>query len=137
MVIEHGVADPGYRYTGELPRLAFVVNEPVRRWRVTGTDLLTRSARIPSTPSASTAIFCHPTGFAMPTAGLCREHVTGGPVRGVARRRVYLHLNRWTSLGLSLIQAMMLGLPVVVVDATEASRAVPPEAGAFSATSAS
>ena len=43
-VIEHGVADPGLRYTGRLPRLAFVVNEPVRRWRVTGTDLLTRFA---------------------------------------------------------------------------------------------
>ena len=27
-VIEHGVADPGLRYTGRLPRLAFVVNEP-------------------------------------------------------------------------------------------------------------
>jgi glycosyltransferase involved in cell wall biosynthesis len=50
----------------------------------------------------------------------------------LARRRVYLHLNRWTSLGLSLIQAMMLGLPVVVLDTTEASRAVPPQAGALS-----
>jgi glycosyltransferase involved in cell wall biosynthesis len=50
----------------------------------------------------------------------------------MALRRVYLHLNRWTSLGLSLIQAMLLGMPVVVLDATEASRAVPPDAGALS-----
>jgi glycosyltransferase involved in cell wall biosynthesis len=50
----------------------------------------------------------------------------------MAERRVYLHLNRWTSLGLSLIQAMMLGMPVVVLDTTEASRAVPARAGARS-----
>ena len=43
----------------------------------------------------------------------------------MAQRRAYLHLNRWTSLGLSLLQAMMLGMPVLVLDTTEASRAVP------------
>ena len=37
----------------------------------------------------------------------------------MARRRVYLHPNRWTSLGLSLIEAMMLGMPVVAVASTE------------------
>ena len=40
MVIEHGIPDPGHRYTGGIDRLAAVVNEPVRRWRVAGTDLL-------------------------------------------------------------------------------------------------
>lgn len=40
---------------------------------------------------------------------------------------------RWTSLGLSLLEAMHLGMPVVVLAATEAPRAVPPEAGAVSA----
>jgi glycosyltransferase involved in cell wall biosynthesis len=50
----------------------------------------------------------------------------------MARRRAYLHLNRWTSLGLSLLQAMVLGMPVLVLDTTEASRAVPPGAGALS-----
>ena len=44
LVIEHGVADPGHLYTGEVPDLAAVVNEPVRRRRVTGTDLLGRFA---------------------------------------------------------------------------------------------
>ncbi|RYZ26493.1 MAG: glycosyltransferase, partial [Propionibacteriaceae bacterium] len=46
--------------------------------------------------------------------------------------RAYLHLNRWTSLGLSLIEAMLLGLPVVVLDTTAAARTVPPGAGAIS-----
>jgi glycosyltransferase involved in cell wall biosynthesis len=40
---------------------------------------------------------------------------------------------RWTSLGLSLLEAMHLGMPVLVLAATEAPRAVPPEAGAVSA----
>jgi glycosyltransferase involved in cell wall biosynthesis len=47
-------------------------------------------------------------------------------------RRVYVHPFRWTSLGLSLIEAMFLGMPVVVLAATEAPRAVPPAAGAIS-----
>ena len=42
VVIEHGVVDPGYGYTGELPNLAVVVNEPARRGRVVGADLLPR-----------------------------------------------------------------------------------------------
>lgn len=33
----------------------------------------------------------------------------------MARRRVYLHTARWTSLGLSLLEAMHLGMPVVAV----------------------
>ena len=51
----------------------------------------------------------------------------------LAERRAYLHPHRWTSLGLSLIEAMHLGMPVVALAATEAPRAVPPEAGAISA----
>jgi hypothetical protein len=30
VVIEHGIPDPGYRYTGELAAAGAVVNEPVR-----------------------------------------------------------------------------------------------------------
>ena len=43
----------------------------------------------------------------------------------MARRRVYLHPVRWTSLGLSLIEAMMLGMPVVALATTEAAVDVP------------
>src|SRR3954468_12947563 len=39
-VIDHGVVDPGERWTGELARAAVVVNDPVRRGRSVGTDLL-------------------------------------------------------------------------------------------------
>jgi glycosyltransferase involved in cell wall biosynthesis len=47
----------------------------------------------------------------------------------MARRRAYVHPVRWTSLGLSLIEAMHLGMPVVVLACTEAARAIPPGAG--------
>jgi glycosyltransferase involved in cell wall biosynthesis len=50
----------------------------------------------------------------------------------LARRRVYLHLTRWTSLGLALIEAMHLGMPVVAIAATEMVEAVPEDAGVIS-----
>jgi glycosyltransferase involved in cell wall biosynthesis len=50
----------------------------------------------------------------------------------LARRRVYLHLTRWTSLGLSLIEAMHMGCPIVGLATTEAVTAVPSRAGVLS-----
>jgi glycosyltransferase involved in cell wall biosynthesis len=50
----------------------------------------------------------------------------------MARRRVYLHPIRWTSLGLSLLEAMHLGMPVVGLATTEAAEAVPADAGCVS-----
>jgi hypothetical protein len=133
-VIEHGVVDPGLQWTGELPRAAVAVNDPVRRWRITGTDLLPRfAAEVPLDV------------FGMGVAGLGRhlgldqdrlaEHDDPPQARlheEMARRRVYLHPLRWTSLGLSLIEAMHLGMPVVVLAATEALEAVPRGAGVVS-----
>jgi glycosyltransferase involved in cell wall biosynthesis len=69
------------------------------------------------------------------TAGQCREYEDlpqDALHRELPQRRVYVHPFRWTSLGLSLIEAMYLGMPVVVLAATEAPRAVPPAAGAIS-----
>ncbi len=132
-VIEHGVADPGLRYTGRLPRLAFVVNEPVRRWRVTGTDLLSRFADCEVDAFGIDADkLPGALGPAHPRVWFAGNLQPNALYDALAERRVYLHLNRWTSLGLSLIQAMMLGMPVVVLDTTEASRAVPVDAGARS-----
>ena len=50
----------------------------------------------------------------------------------LARRRVYLHPVRWTSLGLSLLEAMHLGMPVVALSTTEVPEAVPVDAGVVS-----
>jgi glycosyltransferase involved in cell wall biosynthesis len=65
----------------------------------------------------------------------CREHEDLPQARlheELPRRRVYIHPFRWTSLGLSLIEAMFLAMPVVALATTEAPRAVPPAAGAIS-----
>jgi glycosyltransferase involved in cell wall biosynthesis len=50
----------------------------------------------------------------------------------LARRRAYLHPVRWTSLGLSLLEAMYLGMPVLALATTEVVRAVPPGTGVTS-----
>jgi glycosyltransferase involved in cell wall biosynthesis len=94
-----------------------VINEAKRRARVTGTDLLPRfEQHAPLDLFGIGAID-------LPHAELHRE---------MARRRAYLHPIRWTSLGLSLLEAMHLAMPVVVLGTTEAFEAVPPEAGAVS-----
>ena len=123
-VIEHGVVDPGYRYTGELDRAVAVINEPVRRARVTGTDLLG-----PLSGRAGVAIDL----FGMKSEQLGGLDVPQGELHdAMARRRVYLHPIRWTSLGLTLLEAMHLGMPVVALATSEVPEAVPREAGVVS-----
>jgi len=132
-VITHGIADPGPLYTGEIPAAATMINEPRRRWRTVGADLLAElGAHIPIDV------------WGIDTEAL-NDRPDGGQIRGkgdvpaprllhqVARRRVYLHTARWTSLGLSLVEAMYLGMPVVAVASTMAPLVVPAEAGVVSA----
>ncbi|KUH81250.1 glycosyltransferase [Mycobacterium sp. IS-1556] len=132
-VITHGIADPGLLYSGEISAAATMINEPCRRWRTVGADLL--------------EVF----GEHVPIdvwgidTDVLSECVTSARVRGrgdmpaaqllpeVARRRVFLHTARWTSLGLSLIEAMFMGMPVVAVASTMAPLVLPPEAGVVSA----
>ncbi len=134
IVIDHGIADPGPRYLGDIPAAATMINEPVRRWRVVGADLLgDLGASVPidvwgigttelnDTPYRRSGV----TGLGdVPSAQLLGE---------VAHRRVYLHTARWTSLGLSLVEAMFLGMPVVAVASTMTPMVVPEDAGVVSA----
>jgi hypothetical protein len=129
VVVEHGVVDPGYRYTGDRESLAVVVNEPVRRWRVAGTDLLIglagelpfevygmgMAALVEQVPRLAGRVHED-----LPQARLYAE---------LGRNRAYFHPYRWTSLGLALIEAMTLGLPVLAWSTTGAVDAVPPDAG--------
>ncbi|MDT7582074.1 MAG: hypothetical protein QOK35_3338 [Pseudonocardiales bacterium] len=128
-VVEHGIVDPGHRYTGELAAAAVCVNEPVRRGRVTGTDLLPRFAG-----AAPLDVFGMGTDGLGAHLGCADIRTVGDLPQGrmhdeLARRRAYLHPMRWTSLGLSLLEAMHLGIPVVALGTTEAHEAVPPAAG--------
>jgi Glycosyl transferases group 1 len=146
VVIEHGIPDPGVRYTGELPRLATAINEPIRRWRVTGTDLLPRFAAVAPVDVFGMGVAGLPRHLGLGDGdGLGGVDGRGGPALTVfddlpqarmhaelVRRRVYLHPVRWTSLGLSLLEAMTCGMPVVALATTEAVAAVPRGAGVLS-----
>ena len=123
-VVEHGVVDPGPLWPGEMPRAAVVVNEPVRRGRYVGTDLLPRL-------DAPLDVF----GMKVGALRGCRTYEDLPQDRmhaELARRRVYVHPVRWTSLGLSLLEAMHLGMPVVALGTTEVAQAVPSGAGVVS-----
>jgi hypothetical protein len=131
-VVEHGVPDPGHLYSGHLETLAFACNEPVRRTRVAGTDLAARIAR-----SVPVHVYGMKTGGVeqIITAGLAgaEELAQADLHKRMAEHRAYLHPYRWTSLGLALLEAMTLGMPVLVLAATAAPGAVPPGAGLVSA----
>ncbi|WP_082888981.1 glycosyltransferase [Leifsonia xyli] len=133
-VIEHGVVDYGRFFTGELPRAAAVINEPVRRWRVTGSDLLGGFSAV-----APVDVFgMQVDGLAQALGVGADRVVAAGDIEAprlfseIGRRRVYVHPNRWTSLGLSLLESMTAGVPVVALDTTDARRAVVPGVGAIS-----
>lgn len=138
-VLEHGVIDPGHRWGGERASLAVVVNEPVRRWRVAGTDLV-------ATVSGPTAAGGHgvPTevyGMGMDALVGALPHLAGRVHEDwpqhrlhqrLAQHRAYLHPYRWTSLGLALVEAMTMGVPVLALSTTAAPGSVPPGAGVLS-----
>ena len=115
-VIEHGVRVPaGIRYTGELERGVVVVNGLQSRPRIAGHDLvLTVRERVP-----------------LDLIGMGTQDLGGlGEVAHTAlhaleaRYRFFWHPIRYTSLGLALLEAMMLGLPVLCFSVTEHPRVV-------------
>jgi Glycosyl transferases group 1 len=134
VVIEHGIVDPGHRYSGEWPRAAVAINDPVRRGRAVGTDLL--AALATAAPLDVFGMNVHELVQAVDIPAERLWTFDDLPQQQMhaelARRRVYVHTSRWTSLGLSLLEAMHLGMPVVALATTEAVRAVPPTAGVVS-----
>lgn len=122
---------PARSTPASLERFGAVINEPVRRNRVVGTDLLPRFGAVAPVDV-----------FGMGTeklAGLGHGDLLVGmgdvkpdPMHAaLAQRRAYVHANRWTSLGLSLIESMHMAMPVLVLTTTDAARTVPAEAGAI------
>ena len=131
-VVEHGIPDPGHRWTGTEESLAVVVNEPVRRWRVAGMDHAVAVAR--RAPLTLYGMGLDGVAERFPT-GLAASHedVPQAELHArMPRHRAYLHPYRWTSLGLALVEAMTLGMPVVVLAATAAPTSVPTDAGVVS-----
>lgn len=131
VVIEHGVPDYGPRYVGDIGSLSVSVNEPIRRWRVAGMDLVAEIAeQVPVT------VYGMGTGelaARLPVGLAGVDDVSQADLHArMAHHFAYLHPYRWTSLGLSLVEAMTLGAPVLVNGATAAFEAVPASAGVVS-----
>ena len=110
-VIDHGVIDPGYRYSGELERGLVVVNDIATRGRRLGYDVYAAARK----------------EVALDLVGMRSERVAGGlgevlhrELGGFsARYRFLFNPIRWTSMGLGVIEAMMTGLPIVALATTE------------------
>ena len=105
VVIEHGVAVPDdVRYTGERPRGVVVVNNLGSRDRRVGPDVFERVRRdVPLDLYGMNADAIGGIGE-LPAPALFRVEAT---------YRFFFNPIRWTSLGLAVCEAMMLGMPVV------------------------
>ncbi len=115
-VIEHGAVVPANaRYTGELERGVVVVNNLRRRARRLGADVFAAAReRVP-----------------LDLVGMDAEAVGGvGEIDNlelasfIGRYRFFFNPIRWTSLGLAVIEAMMIGMPIVGLATTELSSVV-------------
>lgn len=110
-VVEHGVKllAPATA-TYELPRGVVVVNNIRRRGRRLGADIYERLA---------TAVPLDLVGMNSTEAGGLGEVDNVDLPSFIARYRLFFNPIRYTSLGLSIIEAMMVGLPVVGLATTE------------------
>jgi glycosyltransferase involved in cell wall biosynthesis len=132
-VIEHGVVDPGPRWTGELVASAVVINEPLRRARVTGTDLLEWFGVTSRIDLFGIGAEEWASAVGHPDWLRASDSIDQAQLHDVLpTRRCYLHPFRWTSLGLSLVEAMLLGMPVVALATTAVPDSVPATCGIVS-----
>jgi glycosyltransferase involved in cell wall biosynthesis len=110
-VVEHGIKllAPA-AYSGELERGIVVVNNISRRGRRLGADVYAEAARqVPLTL----------VGMGAEEAGGHGELANAELPGFMARHRFFFNPIRYTSLGLSILEAMMVGLPVVGLATTE------------------
>ncbi len=110
-VIEHGIfVPPSARCTGELARGIVVVNHLRGRGRLLGADVFERvRAEVPLDLVGMDAESLGGLGEVFPPELPAFE----------ARYRFFFNPIRWTSLGLAILEAMTVGLPVVGLATTE------------------
>ena len=109
-VIEHGVVRPRARWSGELERGLVVVNNLDQRGRRLGADLFRQlRKRLP----------LDLVGMGAEAAGGLGEVRHDNLAAFAAQYRFFFNPIRYTSLGLAVIEAMMIGLPVVALATTE------------------
>jgi Glycosyl transferases group 1 len=109
-VIDHGVIEPKARYTGELERGLVVVNNIAMRGRRLGYDIYRAVKR-----DAPLDLV----GMGAENAGGLGEVLHAELPAFAARYRFFFNPIRYTSMGLGVIEAMMVGLPIVALATTE------------------
>jgi glycosyltransferase involved in cell wall biosynthesis len=115
-VIEHGVFVPDEaRYTGEIARGIVVVNHLRRRGRRLGADVFER---------VRGAVPLDLVGMDAQSLGGLGEIAPRELAQFEARYRFFFNPIRYTSLGLAVIEAMMVGLPIVGLATTEMATVV-------------
>jgi glycosyltransferase involved in cell wall biosynthesis len=109
-VIEHGVTEPVARYSGELGKGIVVINHIRERGRIAGWDIFEQiRKKIP-----------------LDLVGMGTEHYGGlGEILHpqlpafTARYRFFFNPMRYTSFGLAVCEAMMMGMPIAALATTE------------------
>lgn len=115
-VIEHGVVVPEQvRYGGELPRGVVVVNHLAQRGRRLGYDVFERVRQV---------VPLDLVGMGSEAIGGLGEIPHAELPAFLARYRFFFNPIRYTSLGLAVCEAMMVGLPIVGLATTELATAV-------------
>jgi len=114
-VIDHAVMPTGGPYTGELERGVSLVNDMPRRKRVVGADVFERARE-----EVPLDLF----GFDSAEAGGVGDLPQAEVHERMGAYRFYFNPIRYTSLPLSVLEAMELGLPVVALATTELVTAI-------------
>jgi glycosyltransferase involved in cell wall biosynthesis len=110
-VIEHGVTDPGMKYTGELNRGIVVINNLPTRGRLLGLDIFNEVRKHVPLDLVG-----------MGAAKFGMDEVLHPDLPDfIGRYRFFFNPIRYTSLGLAVCEAMMIGLPIVGLATTEMS----------------
>jgi hypothetical protein len=109
-VIEHGVVDPGLRWNGQLQRGLVVINDLGTRGRKVGKDIYDR---------ARAALPIDLVGMRTAGYGGIGEVLRSDLPAFSARYRFFFHPVRYTSFGMAVCEALMIGVPVVALATTE------------------
>lgn len=108
-VIEHGVTDPGVNYSGHLNKGIVVINNLPARGRLLGLDIFREIKKY----------------IPLDLVGMGTGELGDGEVLHpelpafISQYRFFFNPIRYTSLGLAVCEAMMLGMPVVGLATTE------------------
>ena len=125
-VIEHGVFVPDdARYSGELDRGIVVVNHLNRRGRRLGADIFERVRH---------EVPLDLVGMDAESLGGLGEVAPSELARFASRYRFFFNPIRYTSLGLAVIEAMMIGLPIIGLATTELATVIENGISGFVAT---